>query len=276
MLSITDKEFNQIKEIMHKRTGVFLKPSKKPLVMTRLRKRMEELGLKTYEEYIALLRGANSQELESFINAITTNETYFFRHTAQFNYLFETILPEIVQQKSDAGKRGVFFWSAACSTGEEPYSLAITCNEYFKEHKNIVPQIMATDVNSDVINVARKGVYPARSFRNMPDALKEKYFDPVDSTGPIPRIDFAIKKSVKAKVKFKSHNLLNVFAGDPVDVVFLRNVMIYFQRDVRQKVVSLIESKVIKGGYLFISLSESLNDITTRFQMVSSGIYKKE
>lgn len=271
MLEITDRDFTELRDIMHKRTGVFLKETKKPLVVTRLRKRLEELGIKNYSEYLTRLKAPQSTELEFFINAITTNETYFFRHTKQFNYLLDTVLPALHGQK-----RSATLWSAACSTGEEPYSLAIVCNEFSKKNRGFTAKIFATDVNSDVVEFSKKGVYPERSLRETPEEIKKLYFKPVEADTKFKKTLFALDPALKAKVQFGTHNLLEPFRHGNIDVVFLRNVMIYFQSDIKQKVVTNIQARVAAQGYLFISLSESLNDIRSDFSFIHSGIYRKK
>jgi len=271
MVDITDKQFDDLRNIMHRRTGVFLKETKKPLIVTRLRKRLEILEFTSYDQYIALLNQGGSPEMEFFINAITTNETYFFRHTKQFNYLMDTVLPALHE-----AKRAATIWSAACSTGEEPYSLAIVCNEYCKKKRDFTPRLHATDVNSDVVRFSQEGMYPERSLRETPAALQKLYFKGIETEGKIKKTMFKIDDAIKRRVSFGTHNLLQPFKHTNLDVVFLRNVMIYFQSDVKQKVVSLIQDKVVSGGYLFISLSESLNDVQSEFKFVTSGIYQKQ
>lgn len=274
MLQITDEEFDKIKDIMFRRTGVFLKPTKKPLVVTRLRKRLEELQLEKFSNYVLLLENPQSPEFESFVNAITTNETYFFRHQKQFDYLRDVLIPHIREEKKKLGRPGMRIWSAACSTGEEPYSIAMLCNEYSLINPGMTFSIQASDVNSEVLRVSKEGIYFDRSLRETPEAYKKKYF--LQKTEEkINRSVFELDQKVKRLVEFRQHNLLKPPFQKNVDVVFLRNVMIYFKSETKQKVVDFIEQAILPGGYLFISLSESLNDIQTKFKFVQSGIYQK-
>ncbi|MCD4780385.1 MAG: protein-glutamate O-methyltransferase CheR [Candidatus Omnitrophica bacterium] len=269
MLAITDTEFEQIKKIMYARTGVFLKPSKKQLVVTRLRKRLEQLDLEQFQEYIHLLEKNQGDELEFFINALTTNETYFFRHTKQFNYLYEKILPEL---KSKPG-REIRIWCAACSTGEEPYSVAITCQEFFRHNPGGRYSIYASDVNSDVLSFARTGQYLERSFKETPPNLTTRYFSQTENVAKV-RKEFVIKQNLKKNIRFMQHNLLKPFAEKKIDVIFLRNVMIYFDNDSKSKVVNNLISSLSPGGYIMISLSESLNDVSSPLTNIFSGVYK--
>jgi chemotaxis protein methyltransferase CheR len=269
MLTITDTEFEQIKKIMYARTGVFLKPSKKQLIITRLRKRMEQLNFGQFQDYIHLLEKNQGEELEFFINALTTNETYFFRHTKQFNYLFENILPEL----KNKSKNPVRIWCGACSTGEEPYSVAITCQEYYKEHASGTFKIFASDVNSEVLSTAREGQYLERSFRETPPSIVKRYFTEVANTEKA-RKEFVIKESVKNHIQFMQHNLLKPFPERHIDVIFLRNVLIYFDNDSKTKVVNNLINTLNPGGYIIISLSESLNDVESPLTNVFPGVHK--
>ncbi len=275
MLDISDKDFQRICQIMHSRTGVALKPTKKPLVVSRLRKRLEELKLDGFSGYIPLLEQVNSPELEVFINAITTNETYFFRHIKQFNFLFETILPEFMKENQTTANREFKIWSAACSSGEEPYSIAISCQEFFKKHAGWRFKVFASDINSEVISDAKEAQYPERSFKEMPPQLKDRYFRLVPSDGKRMMSLYELDQSIKSKVEFFQHNLLKQHPGKMMDVIFLRNVMIYFDNAVKENVVNLLENNLKSGGYFIISLSETLSDIKSGLKNLNSSIYQK-
>lgn len=270
MLTITDKEFDGIRELLHKKTGVALKESKKPLVISRLRKRLEELNKNSFKDYIALLNNPGSNELEFFINALTTNETFFFRHSNQFNFLYEQALPEMLQ----LGQKNVTIWSAACSTGEEPYSLTITCKEFFKNHRGKTFKILASDVNTQVMEVAKQGIYSERSVKEASKILKERYFDVIQEDGKTAP-SFKIKDEVKKCVEFFQHNLKSPATKKDIDIIFLRNVLIYFEQDVKQLVIQLIEKALRPGGYFMISLSENLNDVDSSLETLRGGIYRK-
>ena len=260
---------------MHSRTGVALKPTKKPLVVSRLRKRLEELKLNGFTAYIPLLEQSNSSELEVFINAITTNETYFFRHIKQFNFLYEKILPDFLYANQTTSNREFRIWSAACSSGEEPYSLAISCQEFFKARGGWRFKVYASDINSEVIAEAKIAQYPERSFKEMPPELKTRYFHPLPPQGKQLAVLYQLDQTIKSKVEFFQHNLLKPPEGKMMDVIFLRNVMIYFDKPVKEKVVNLIEKNLKPGGYFFISLSETLSDINSNLKNLHSSIYQK-
>ena len=273
-IEINDKEFDQIKDMMYRRTGVHLKPTKKPLVMTRLRKRLEELKLSRFTEYIPLLERDAGPEMEIFINALTTNETYFFRHSKQFNYLYEHILPEIMARGAGQGFK-VKIWSGASSSGEEPYSIAITCREFFKGRPGWRVDLVASDINTEVIDEAKEGVFSERSIKDVPPKLKDKLFVPMVASEHKMWKEFRLSDTVTKSVRFTQHNLLKPFGERDFDIIFLRNVMIYFDNESKQKVVDNVLASLKPGGYFFISLSESLNDVRNDVTQVSSGIYQK-
>lgn len=274
-IEITDKEFDQIKDLMYLRTGVHLKPTKKPLVMTRLRKRLEELKFARFSDYIPVLERDKGPEMEIFINALTTNETYFFRHSKQFDYLRETILPSLITRPgAQAGK--VKIWSGASSSGEEPYTIAITCREFFQGRPGWRVDLVASDINTEVIAEAKEGIFSERSIKEVPPKLKDKFFVPVVSSQNRMWKEFKLSDTILGGVRFTRHNLLQPFAERDFDIIFLRNVMIYFDNASKQKVVDTVLASLKPGGYFFISLSESLNDVRTRMIQVASGIYQKE
>ncbi|NTV29819.1 MAG: protein-glutamate O-methyltransferase CheR [Candidatus Omnitrophica bacterium] len=273
MLEIADKEFSQIREIMYRKTGVALKDTKKPLVVARLRKRLEELKLERFAQYVPLLERDTGAEMEIFINALTTNETYFFRHTKQFNFLYETILPEMIVRKRES--REVRIWSAASSTGEEPFSIALVCKSFFKNYPGWKVSLIASDINTEVIGEAKEGVYSERSIKEVPDSMKNKYFVPWSDSANRMWPQFQLSREIISSVRFVQHNLLLPFKEKDFDVIFIRNVMIYFDGQSKQKVADNVVASLVPGGYLFISLSESLNDVKTGLRQVYSAVYQK-
>lgn len=274
-LEITDRDFTAMRDIMYERAGVYLKATKKPLIISRLRKRLVSLGLSRFSDYLDILNRPNSPELENFVNAITTNETFFFRHTKQFNILFEELLPEIVKKRQAENKHSISLWSAACSSGEEPYSLAITCHEFFKKNTPMQYKIFASDINTIVVMEAREGLYTDKSFRGVPVSIKEKYFTKIESQDRFKKIFYEINHDIHNAVEFSQHNLLKLFPHRDIDIIFLRNVLIYFDLLSKETVIRNVESALAKGGYLITSLSETLSDIETNLRFTRYGIYQK-
>lgn len=269
MLAITDAEFERVKNMVYAKTGIALRPSKRALVMARLSPRVEKYSMKGYGEYLDFISASGHEELEVFINVMTTNETFFFRNGEQFTFLRETVLPEL---KSKKKSELIEVWSAACSSGEEPYSIAITMHDFFKTTPDRDFSVYATDINTQILEEARAGLYGERSLRETSRDIRNKYF--IEKTVGAAKT-YEVADRIKKYVKFSQHNLKNVFLKRNLDFVFLRNVFIYFDREVKQHVIQLMEDNVKPGGYLFLSLSETLMDVQSSFRLLHSSIYKK-
>ncbi len=269
MEDISDIDFKKIRDLMYQKTGVMLRDSKKHLVSARIGKRVNELSLKDFAEYIDVVKKPNSEETEEFINAITTNETYFFRHSVQMNYLYDVVLPTLAEKKSK-----IKIWCAACSTGEEPYSLSILLKEFTKKNSRITYSIFASDINTSVVSFARNAVYDERSLRQTPDSLVSKYFT-IEEASKGSKPEYKVIDSIKNKVQFSNHNLKKAFSEKEFDIIFMRNVLIYFDQPAKQEIVSNVEKNVASNGYLFISLSETINDINSNFTLIRSSMFQK-
>jgi chemotaxis protein methyltransferase CheR len=269
-LQITDEEFVNLRDLMYKTTGVFLKDTKKILVVTRLRKRLNELNIDTFADYYNYL-AVNRAEFDKFINAITTNETFFFRNDKHFDFLKGEWLPEIIKERKD---HKIKIWSAACSTGEEPYSIYIFLLENLPNPSVWNIQIDATDINTDVLNAAKKAEYGQERMRATPPHIVNKYFE--KSTNHHGGAVYNLKAQFKDKVRFRQHNLLNVYGEKEFDLVFLRNVLIYF--DVPMKKIAIQNAyKVIKpGGYLFLGHSEGMLGIESDFDYVQPSVFRSK
>ncbi len=272
---ITDEEFNSLRDIMYEVSGVKLLPTKKPLVMARLRKRLKHLGMTRFKDYLELVNKPASAELEAFVNAITTNETFFYRHPEQFHFLIKKILPSFLKREEVVANPELRIWSAACSTGEEPYSLAIACQEFFRDHPQWKISIFASDINSSVLEFSKKALYSERSVGNMPPHLRKIHFERVEGDPRYRKTQFQLHENIMRLVKFFQHNLLKPSPYEEMDIIFLRNAMIYFDRASKQRAVSLIEKSLSQGGYLIISMTESLQDVQSSLQYIHAGIYQK-
>lgn len=214
-------------------------------------------GLSQFEEYLQMIQyNTNGKELEHLFDAITTNETFFFRESQQTDLFIDIIVPRIMEQ---IGKKEVKVWSAACSTGEEPYTIAMLLKEKMAAVRT---EITASDISQGVIESAKRGIYNSYSVRNVPDAYLKKYFA---ATGQA----FELSPAIKSMVSFQQVNLtdekrIRSIAGK--DVIFCRNVLIYFDDKAKQKVVSLLYDSLKPKGYLFTGASESLHSITRAFR----------
>ncbi len=257
---LSDETFNKFRELIYRETGISMNDSKKLLVANRLRKRIISLDLNSYEEYYDFLTKTKEgkRELVHFIDAVSTNETYFFRGENHFKALRESILPELFKKRNF-----IKIWSAGCSTGEEPYSIAITVLETKKRcNWRGSFKIFATDISHEVLKRAKDGVYGGRTLKYVSDDTKKNYFSDLgDGT-------FAVKDEVKKNVIFTTNNLLKDRPPDrEFDIIFCRNVMIYFDKATQKKIVDENFANVLKmDGYLFIGHSESLIGKSEKFR----------
>lgn len=275
-VQLSDEEFNSLRDIMYQASGVWLAPTKKPLVVARLRRRLKDLGVETFAQYLDIVQKKYHEELELFVNAITTNETFFYRHPEQFYFLVKNVLPSLVVKEQTVPNPELRVWSAACATGEEAYSISILCREFFKNYPCWRITIYASDINSSVLEFCRKAVYSERSVSKMPKYLKKMYFDRIEPDASYKKPEYQLSQDIVQSVRFLHHNLLKPFPYKDFDIVLLRNVMIYFDRASKQKVVSLVEDNLTPGGYLLTSLAESLYDVQTSLQYVQAGVYQKK
>ncbi|MDH5600292.1 MAG: SAM-dependent methyltransferase [Gammaproteobacteria bacterium] len=255
------------KSLIYEKAGITLASSKRSLVVGRLSKRMRQLKISSFTQYHSLItEEGNSIELQNTIDFLTTNETYFFREDKHFDFLKTEVL--------DNYGAGTNFkaWSAASSTGEEAYSLAMVLAEKLGLSSSWT--ILGTDINSDVVNKAKRGLYPLIESQKIPRAyLREYCLKGVGAQSGMMLIDNKIKKHI-------SFELLNINGGWPeyinnFDIVFLRNIMIYFDIDTKRKLVDKIANKIKMGGYLFIGHSETLNQISDRFKIVKPSICQR-
>lgn len=263
---LEQREFIWIKEYLYKNAGIVLNDNKHALVSGRLDKRLRHYGFSTYTEYFRLLGKAGyEQETLMAIDLLTTNETYFFREPKHFDFLKSQVIPD-----HPAGSP-MRIWSAASSSGEEAYTLAMMMAEYSKTSQW---EIVGTDISTRILEKARQGLYPLNAAEKIPLTLLKKYC----LKGQGEYDGFLLVDSVlRNRVKFIYANLIDKLPDlGSFDVIFLRNVMIYFDMTTKQHLVERIQHYLRPGGYFIISHSESLNGIKSQFQMISPSIYRKK
>ena len=223
-LKLTDEEFSRFAELIHRVSGIYLKDSKNTLLSNRLRKRLREKKINTFDEYYQFIEKTNDQnELNEMLNAVSTNETYFFRNEQHFETLFDGIIPEFLAQRS----LPLAIWSAGCSSGEEPYTISMIANERGLLNPSLL-SIDATDLNTSVLQEAREGIYDIKKMRQTPDYYKTKYF----TLGH--KDKFYLHERITESVKFFRLNLIKDTVDTQYDV-FCRNVLIYFDKEDQQK-----------------------------------------
>ena len=270
--TLAQETFDKFRALIYEKTGIHMREGKQILIANRLRKRLVQLKLASYEEYYSLLTAGRcpDSEMAQFIDAVSTNETYFFREGNHFTALTSTILPELFRAQPR-----VRIWSAGCSTGEEVYTLRIVADQAARAAGVREPEIVGTDISTTVISRARDGIYKDRALRLVPPDLLKKYFVPAENGA------FQVSAEARARVEFRVHNL---FTDPPpwegVNIIFCRNVMIYFDKPTQTKLVDGIFARAIHpDGYLFIGHSESLSGFTRCFTYASTlkaPIYRRK
>ena len=263
--------FDRLRRLIYEKTNINMRDSKHILVSNRLRKRILALGLCGYEEYYRYLTEAEGreEELVRFIDAVSTNETYFFREMNHFTALRETILPELFRYK-----KLIRLWCAGCATGEEAYTLRIALDEATEAYPEREAQIVATDISTEVIEKARRGVYQERSFRCTTPQIRQRYFEDLGDGS------FQVKEALKSRLDFRVHNLLKEQPPERhFDLVFCRNVMIYFDKQTQKRLVDEYFAEVLDArGYLCIGHSESLTGTSEKFHYLrehKAPVYQK-
>lgn len=265
-LSITDEEFVLIRDFIYKQCGIFIAENRKYLIENRLSNRIKELNLKSYNEYYKYLRfdDKRADELNKLFVMVTTNETSFFRNPPQLEIFQNVVLAEMLEECRKKGQRKLRIWSAGCSTGEEPYTLAIILNEVLKtELRSWDIKITANDLSVDVLAAAKKGIYNEYALRTTPKAMVEKYFT---KDGNV----YKLNEDLKRLVNFSQINLSDKEQLKKVErsnIVFCRNVIIYFDDEMKRKVVNAFYDNLVSKGVLLIGHSESLHNICRAFHL---------
>lgn len=254
-------------ELIHRFTGITMTEQKRTLIMGRLKKRLRALNLESYQLYITYLKN-HREEQEYFINVVTTNETYFFRTQRVWDYFCKDYLPNWYAKHPG---QTLHLWSAASSTGEEAYSMAICCEEFANRNPLFQYRIVASDISTDVLKEATEGYYEGRSvdsFRQQYPAWFAQYLLAAGS-------GFKVIEKLQKKVEFRKHNLFeSPFLQSRFDLVFLRNVLIYFNAADQTKVLKLLARSLVKDGELIVGESDSLTALDTEFHFLKPGLYK--
>ena len=276
-LKITDQEFSNLRDFIYSQCGIYIADNRKYLLENRLGNRLKKLNLRNFDEYYNFLRfdAGKALEMKKLFEVITTNETSFYRNPPQLKVFQENVLAEVIKECRTKGKK-LRIWSAGCSTGEEPYTIAMIIHELLKtEAPRWDIKITANDLSERVLESARKGVYNDYTLRSTPKDVAQRYFDMDNGTNKI-------KSEVKKLVSFGQINLKDraqIKRIERSQIVFCRNVIIYFDDEMKKQVISSFYDNLLPGGYLIIGHSESLHNITRAFKPIhfpGAIIYKKE
>jgi chemotaxis protein methyltransferase CheR len=266
--AFTDQDFEQVVKLVRGYTGIALTESKRELVYGRLVRRLRALRVRSFGEYLLQLEKGDQSELQQFCNAITTNLTAFFRENHHFEFLAKDLLPAIL--KRNAIRRRIRIWSAGCSTGEEPYSVAMVLLESSQELRNWDVRILATDLDSNVLAHGQRGVYEAERFEKMEAERQRRWFSRTPSG------QFAAHEQLRSMISFKPLNLIGAWPfNGPFDLILCRNVMIYFGRETQRDIVERMAERQSVGDYLFLGHSESLLNVSTRYALEGQTIHRK-
>ena len=269
---LTDDEFKRFCGLIYRTAGIRIADTKRVLVANRVRRRLRATGIKTFSEYYSFLTSpAGGGEMPLFLDAITTNETYFYRDIHQYAWLGETFLPEIAQRTAQHKRpRSLRIWSAACSTGEEPYSIALKVMAKRHLLSGWKIALVGTDLSGAVLASARAGVYDERAIRQVTPEERKRFFDENAAAGR-----WTIKDEVRSLVTWKLHNLLTPLREEPFDCIFLKNVLIYFDAASKQTVVRNVLAAMAKGGYLVIGPTEGIYTMLDPLTKLKPWLYQK-
>lgn len=277
-LKITDSEFCSLRDYIYEQCGIYIADNRKYLLENRLANRLKDLNLKDFGEYYYYLQfdKNKAQEQSKLFEVITTNETSFYRNPPQLKVFQENILPQVIEEQRRKGDKSLHIWSAGCSTGEEPYTLAMIISDVLGAEIHLWDvKITANDLSARVLEAAKQGIYSEYSLRTTPEDVVARYFVPEGKT-------FAVKPEIKKMVAFGQINLKDRQQPKMVprsEMVFCRNVIIYFDDEMKKQVINAYYDNLKPGGFLIIGHSESLHNISRAFKPIhypGAIIYQKE
>jgi chemotaxis protein methyltransferase CheR len=272
-MNMTDREFRQLRELVYERLGINLTGKKRSMLIGRLQKLLRTSGFKNFQDYYEyLVNDAGMKAMTELINRVTTNYSFFYRGKSHFEYFVEAVLPEVVGSLKKRNSRDLRIWTAGCSTGEEPYMLTMLMREFFgNEYSLWDGGILATDISEKVLTFARQGIYPAERTKEVPVQLRNKYLKKLNDG------QMAVNDTIKNEVIFRKFNLINKHYPfkKPFQIIFCRNVRIYFDKQTRDTLLHRFYEKTEPGGYLFIGHSETLGREQTLYKYIMPAVYKR-
>ena len=275
--TLSDREFLRFSAFVYDHTGIKMPPAKKTMLEARLQKRLKANSITTFEEYsdFVFSQEGRATELIHLIDVVTTNKTDFFREPAHFEYMVKTAIPSILERRGDLRREPLRIWSAGCSTGEEPYTLAMVLSEFASERPDFRVAITASDISTRVLQTAHTGIYPEERTDTIPLNLKKKY---LTRSREKSRSLVRICPQLRSLVSFRRINFMDDDLGiaEKMDIIFCRNVVIYFDKQTQQALMRKFYRQLRPGGYLFIGHSETLNGLDVDFKAVASTVYQKE
>ncbi len=267
----TQRDFDYLRRISNTHTGIVVTDDKFDMFYSRLARRVRLLGLSSFSQYCDYLEDpANGAELNELVNALTTNLTAFFRENHHFEFLANTALPEFARRNRGSGRLRI--WSAGCSTGEEPYSIAMVLAEQRQRLHGIEPKILASDIDSNVLAQAESGVYPMARVEKLGRSRLKAFFQR-GKGGQAGKV--RVRDELRRQVRFERVNLMEPLRVEVQDLIFCRNVIIYFDKETKRRLVERFADRLVDGGYLVVGHSESLYQVTDRFELLGNTVYRK-
>lgn len=269
MVELTDKEFITLRDYVLGKFGIDL-TKKRVLIQGRLASTLAQRGIESYSDYIKIVMDdATGGEVNTLLNKLTTNLTYFLREKEHFEFIKTVLLPQF---DASGSKSEIRVWSAGCSSGEEPYTLAMTILDYY-QNKAVKPKIaiLASDISQKVLTTAQAAVYDAEALKDLPQGWEARFFD------KMPDNQFKVKSNVRSLVTFRTVNLMEPFRfSAPFEILFCRNVMIYFEKERKIDLVNRYYTWVRPGFYFFTSHSENVDRTESNFRMIKPSIYRRD
>jgi chemotaxis protein methyltransferase CheR len=274
--AINDRDFARLSSFIHSKYGIKMPEGKRVLLESRLRRRLRVLGMNSYSEYCDYLFSpeGTQNELIHMIDVVTTNKTDFFREPKHFDYLVQTALPELINRYGATIRRKYTIWSAGCSTGEEPHTLVMVLSEFAERQHGFNFSIIATDISTRVLEHARRGVYKEEVVQPVPVAMRMKYLlKGKDKNKGLVRV----VPQLRSLINFRRLNFMDSDFGmkEPVDIIFCRNVIIYFDKPTQEQLLNRFCHNLIPGGYLFMGHSETLNGLGVPLVSAGPMVYRK-
>lgn len=266
-----DRHFNNFRKLVLTQTGISLSDEKKELVYSRLSRRLRKLQLSTFDHYYERLKNSPESEMVNFVNSITTNLTAFFRENHHFDFLNSEVFPRLIERTKES--RRIRIWSAGCSTGEEPYSIAMVVREAIPSADHWDIKILATDIDTDVLAKAKQGVYDEKRVEGISKQRLKRWFlkGSNSQAGSV-----KVRPELQELITFKQLNLMNEWPiQGEFDVIFCRNVVIYFDKVTQKQLFDKYAGVLGEDGHMFLGHSETLHNISDRFQLIGKTVYRK-
>jgi chemotaxis protein methyltransferase CheR len=272
--SISNADFGRLRRLIYEQSGINLSPDKKTMLELRIKRRLRSLNLTSYAQYCEYLfaRHGQEEEIVHLIDVVTTNKTDFFREAGHFEFLVQKALPDLMARNRSG--RHLLAWSAGCSTGEEPYTLAMVLNEYGLAHPGFQFGVLATDISTAVLAKANLGVFNCDAVRPVPPDLRRKYF--MRNRDPDSNL-LRVVPELRQRVEFRRLNFMDTDFGltEKADVIFCRNVIIYFDRPTQEHILQKLTRHLVPGGYAFVGHAETLHDMDVPLVPIAPALYRK-